>query len=376
MNLQNKSQKQILGETYEEISEKKTSKLGYFFLVLMVVFILIVGQTILRDLKQIPESPISPSKCILNNLENLDTLANSFCNSFNILDKKFNLDTKYNEIKPDIDEIISINKNLNSNKQEIQAQESRLEQVNKEYDLSLQEQIADEEKPILPKPQIKNDISDLTASITDLEQKNKSLETQKQALLSKISPQVEELNRRYDDANNHYEDVKAWYNIKVFLLTIIFVIPFFALSLYLYLRLKKKNSPYTIILTAAAFTFAILFLQVILTFLYDILPKEWLSRIFSFFMEVPILRYIIYYLSVIMVVGIFGGFVYYIQKKVYDPAKVAVRRLKENKCPGCNFNLDSKYKFCPKCGTVLKEKCENCGDLKIRYLTHCPNCGK
>ena len=69
-------------------------------------------------------------------------------------------------------------------------------------------------------------------------------------------------------------------------------------------------------LTALTTSFSILFLQVIGGFLYDILPKEWLGRIFKFFLEVPFLRYVIYYGSVILVIGLFGGIVYYIQKKV------------------------------------------------------------
>jgi len=111
-------------------------------------------------------------------------------------------------------------------------------------------------------------------------------------------------------------------------------------------------------------------------FLYDVLPMKWFSRIFDLFLEIPFLRYVIYYGSVILVITLFGGIVYYIQKKVYSPVKVAIRRIKDKKCPGCSFALDSNHNFCPNCGLQLKEKCENCGNFKIRYLAHCHNCGK
>jgi predicted RNA-binding Zn-ribbon protein involved in translation (DUF1610 family) len=232
------------------------------------------------------------------------------------------------------------------------------------------------EDAIMDKSSIKYQITNSRPQISSLNSNNASLKNQKNSVISRISSSAKSLEQSYNEANDYYLTVSAWYKFKIFLLTLVFVLPFFILSIYFYLRLKRKDSPYTIILTASTTAFSILFLQVIGVFLYDILPKVWLSRIFRFFLDVPFLRYIIYYGSVILVIGLFGGIVYYIQKKVFDPVKVAVRRLKDKKCPGCSFVLDSGHSFCPNCGLQLKEKCENCENLKIRYLAHCPNCGK
>ena len=49
---------------YEEVSEKKTSKLGYLLLTIMVIFIIIAGQTVFRDLRRIPERPDRPTFCV------------------------------------------------------------------------------------------------------------------------------------------------------------------------------------------------------------------------------------------------------------------------------------------------------------------------
>lgn len=383
MNPQNKQQpeKKVYKNSqnsYEEISERKTSKLGYILLIIMAIFVIGVGETVFSDLKRIPERPISPSYCILNSTRQLENLAYLSCpnySGFNEVDKKFGLDKKFNDIKPQLQEISTLNKGIRSNERKIRNLESGAKRLNKDYDLSLQEKIADE-NAIMDKNGIKNQITSSRSQISSLKNKISLSKKQRNAVIAQIAGSASSLEQKYNEAQDYYKTKKAWYRFKIFLLTLVFVLPFFALSVYLYLRLKRKNSPYTIILTAATTAFSILFLQVIGVFLYDILPKEWLARIFKFFWELPFLRYVIYYGSVIIVIGIFGGIVYYIQKKVFDPVKVAIRRLKDKKCPGCSFLLDYHHNFCPDCGLQLKEKCENCGNLKIRYLSHCPNCGK
>lgn len=383
MDSQNKqqSEKQVYKNSqnsYEEISEKKTSKLGYILLILMVIFVIGVGETIFSDLKKIPERPIYPSYCISSSITNLENLTSLNCpryRGFNKVDKKFGLETKFDNIKPKLKKIASLNEDINLNEREIRNLESGIQKLNKDYDLSLQEKMADEDT-IMDKSGIKYQITDSKSQISSLNNNNTSLKRQINSVISQITSPVKSLKQSYDEAYDHYLTVSAWYNFKIFLLTLIFVLPFFILSIYFYLKLKRKDSPYTIILTALTTAFSILFLQAIGVFINDILPKEWLSRIFKFFLDVPFLRYIIYYGSVIIVIGLFGGIVYYIQKKVFNPVKVAVRRLKDKKCPKCSFALDSNHNFCPNCGLQLKEKCKNCGNLKIRYLTYCPNCGK
>jgi len=67
MELQNEKQVYKNSQnSYEEISEKKTSKLGYIFLIMMVVFVIGTGEKIFSDLKKIPERPTPPSYCILS----------------------------------------------------------------------------------------------------------------------------------------------------------------------------------------------------------------------------------------------------------------------------------------------------------------------
>ncbi len=364
-------------EDYEEISEKKTSKLGYILLIIMSFFIISVAQTIFSDLKKIPTKPISPSRCITtiinsNSLYNLTYKNKCY---FHDIDKKFNLDKKYKEILPQLEKIISLNQQISTNTSQINNLNREIDNLNNDYNLSLQEKIA-AEQGIMDKEKIKLVIEDKKNKLTNLNKEKLNYEQQRQKIINFITPQINTLSKLYNQTLEYNKDKSAYYNFKVFLLMLLFVLPFFAFSVYYYLKLKKKNSPYTIIFTAIAGSSAILFIQVILNFLYKILPKEWLIRIFDFFMTIPFLRYIIYYGSVILIILLFGGLVYFIQKKVFHPSKVAIRRLKENKCPNCSFALKSSFVFCPKCGQQIKTRCPYCNQLKFRHLSHCPHCGK
>ena len=364
--------------SYEEISEKKTTRLGYILLFIMAFFIIMVGETVFSDLGKIPKKPIPPSYCILDSVENLKNLTRPSCSKyggFNETDNKFGLNKEFNDIKPQLKKIISLNKDIELKRRDINKLQRTIQQLNKDYALSLQEKMAGE-NAITNKQKKKNQIIDLRNQINALRDETKSLKRQRDLVISQTGGSITALKKNYNKAQDYYQTKRAWYKFKVFLLTLTFVLPFFLFSLYYYLKLKKKNSPYTIILTATVAAFSILFIQIVSAFLYEIIPKEWFLLIFSFFRKLLFLRYVLYYGSVIFVIIFFGGVVYYIQKKVFSPTNVAIRRLKNKKCPGCSFVLNSHHNFCPNCGLRLKEQCKNCGNLKIRYLSHCPNCGK
>lgn len=374
----------------EEISEKRTSFLGYILLFIMVVFLIIVGQTIFSDLKDMVERPDAPSSCVslLNTrinrtdyyesnssgLSNLSYLQND-CN-FGEIDKQFGLDTSYNTIKPKLNEIVNLNNQMNNLRQNIRQKENEANRLNSQYDISLQEKMAGEQNPVMDKGLLQSGIVNQQSVIADNQAQITKLTSQRDKIIAEITPSVTQMLDKLKQATDAYEREMAIYSLKVFGLKFIFIFPFFAFSLFYYLRLKKKNSSYTIIYTAIVTATSLLFVEIILIMLYEIIPRELIEKIFEFFRSMPFLRYILYYGSVFIVLGIFGGSVYYIQKRVYNPKNVAMRRLRDNKCPGCSFLINIYYNYCPKCGKQLKEKCPNCGDLKISDLPCCPNCGR
>jgi hypothetical protein len=376
LNLESNKQEQGI-EEYEEITEKKTSRLGNVVLIILVIFLFIIGQKVFSDVRGIPEEPVHPAFCT-QTYSDIDLLKDRnyarTCN-FTETDRKFNVEQNFRDVEPQIKNIILLNKEISGIKNQINSSERELDRLLGKYDVSLQEKIAIEE-PILDKPVIKATVASLNEKIASLNQELVVQTQERDNKLNTIKPKLLVLESSYEQAMDYYKNKMAWFNFIVFLLKLVFVLPLFGLSLFYYFKLKKKNSPHTIIAASVLTAASILFAQIVLIFLYEILPMEWLIRIFIEIMEIAVLKYIIYYGIALLAVAIFGGIVYYIQKKVFDSKKVAIRRLKDNKCPNCSFSPISSYDFCPKCGKRLKEECPNCGKMKIKDLPYCPFCGK
>ncbi len=371
-----------------EISEKKTSKLGYLLLTIMVFIIVIFSQNIFHDIHDLVTEPIAPSyelnltaaklKYVSNiRFSNIETPyaayeldAQEYSDTvgvnegleyqeyedsldsgsiFNSTDKLFKLDESYAFIEPTVEQIMESNREIGS----LQFQLSRDRQNLRDQDPGLQ--------PI--------QIQELKAQIANLEA---SRDQQIQSIL----PGIESLQFSYQQAYESYKTQLVWFDIKVFLLSFLVIAPFFFYSLRYYFRLKHEQSAYTIIFTATTTAFAILFVQVVASFLLDILPVSWLQRVFSMLLEFEVLRYIIYYISLALLVVVFGGIVYFIQKKIFSSSAVAHRRLAKGHCPSCEFRIHYEQKNCSNCGIELMQNCHSCHKPSSKFLDFCRHCGK
>lgn len=369
---------------YTEISEKRTSKLGYLLLIALFVFIVVIGQTIFSDISKIPERPIGPTYCSnsytgdlhSDNYEYLKRFSQKPTCKFNEMDRKFGLDALVTGLEPEIGIIISYNNQISNKNNQIYQNERQMNELLSAYGISLQETIAGEEEVLMDKPEIKSQFLTFMRKNENLKVEIEGLKVKRDTVIVDIAPKIEELKVAHGGALETYNTQVAYYNLKIFLLKLLFVLPFFAMSLRYYLRYKKIDSPYTIIVTSVFYASTILFLQIVLAFLFQILPRKWFAQIFSFLMSVSLLRYVVYYGVTVVVILILGGIVYYIQKKIYDPKRVAMRHLKDSTCPGCSFSLDLSDQFCPNCGRRIKTECPHCGKMRYADLSHCPVCGK
>ncbi|PIR57760.1 MAG: hypothetical protein COU71_02300 [Parcubacteria group bacterium CG10_big_fil_rev_8_21_14_0_10_38_31] len=363
-------------DDYQEIDEKRTTILGYILLFLLFVFIIGISQTVFLDLSRIPEKPIPPSYCVRNIVSNypqsLDYYA-VICSGFNDTDLTFGVDREYERVSDDINNFINLNNEIYRINSSINSANGQISSLERQYNLSLQEKIADEEV-LFNRKNIQDNIVNRRKAVSDLQQ-DLSIQNQKKAeVIISMEGKINNLKYAYDEALNYFENRSAWYQFDIFLLKAIFVLPLFIISLILYLRFRRKDSQYTIIFTSIVSAFSVLFLEIMVIFLYHVIPSEWIEIVLGLFKS-PYARYVIYYGGVIVVIGIFGGIVYYIQKKIFDPKRVAIRRIKDNKCPVCSYGINADENYCPKCGSTLKEKCIKCGNMRIKYLPHCPSCG-
>lgn len=370
---------------YEE-TERRTPKAGVLLLIIMFIGGIFFGWTALDDLSRIPERPKALSYCgtryyssyvhgsLVNPHEGAAPLSVEYkdysnyyepydvatCN-FSELEKRHGVVPFFEKRKPLADQISSLGQKLNDiNKS--------LGRARQDYDLGLQERQGNIEKPIFP-------ILPLQQSIPELEAQKSSLTKQIAVLNSQIKEIDDQLTVAYKPVLAEYNTALRWYDFYVFLLQFIFVLPFFYLAFWFYLKLYRKNSPYTIIFLGILAVAAILLLRVILFWFWGLFLERVLETIFRWMAEFRLLRSLVYYGGMVLIFAIFGGAVYLLQKKVFDPRRVILRRFRARQCPHCQTDLNLSHLYCPNCSHQIREKCPQCGGDRFVNLPTCPHCG-
>jgi hypothetical protein len=359
----------------ETIHEQKTTKFGYFLLFIMVIFIVGITQTIFYDLGRVVASPEAPSRCVSTLVaDRVPTRTTVPTCSFGDIDREYQVDVLANVVLETTRKLAGYNGLIDNQQDQLRDTTRELNAAERAYELSLQEKIA-EETVLFERTELQAQIQSVRTRTSVINQEIATLTTTRDQLFAATIAQRNQLDIAYQQANVAYDTQKAWYKTKVFGLMLVFVLPFFIFSVRSYFRLKQKNSPYTIISAAIAVASSLLFLQVVGLFLYDVLLGPWIVAIIEFLLVVPLFRYVLYYGSVLLVIGIFGGIVYLIQRRIHDPVRVARRRLNDNKCPNCSFKINRTEQYCPSCATTLQRTCTVCGQQRFAQLPVCHSCG-
>lgn len=371
----------IPNQAEEEISEKRTSVLGYVLLTLMIIFIITAGNTVFYDLSRIPDTPIPLSDCTRNLSWQFFSYGSEKCEqhpNFTETDVQFGLDSLYTILLPRFVAKKQTEEALeDAQRVETDLKETRLFLYQK-YGISLQEdaQLSKQElNRVLSSAKSAEQIREIEAKLAKHQIRLDSLKRALFEIEAEVKPVFDQFRNQVELATDFVQREEVWKKWFEFLLKLLFILPLMASSIYFYIKLKAKNSPYTIILTALVSAFSFLFLQISSVLLYHVVPHKWLGQILQWLISIPFFSYLVYYLMVITIILFFGGMVFYIQKRVFNPVVVARRRLREHKCPSCSFPIEAGQKFCTDCGKQIRVECSSCGSLRYPDLTYCSNCG-
>lgn len=380
---------------YEEHGERRTPWTGVFLLIIMFIAGLFFGWRALDDLARVPASPESLSYCseeyraadpqyygttlrspLADEAQPLYKDPYGYepekCN-FNDLEVAAGIPA-LDEQKRAIDK--SLRESLRPDREALDVASRKREQAEAAYNLRLQERQADV-------------VGQTEKTLTELQQQFELALSEESKFAAAYSEKLlaaktghEELKALREKFLAAYRPVFAeqntrlrWYEFQVFLLQLLFVLPFFFIALRIYLKQLKKNSPYAIIFTAVVAVAGVLLLRVILTWFWDLFLARLLEVIWRWIQNFEILRSIVFYAGMVLSFAIFGGAVYYLQKRIFDPARLAIRRFRQKQCPQCQTNLDLAEMFCPNCGHHVREQCPACGKSRFIELPHCPHCG-
>lgn len=374
-----------------EETERKTSKTGAVLLIIMFIAGTFFGWRALDDMGRIPAEPAPLSYCAYR--YESAYLAESFVRPF----KPYPLYYPYNEISADcvfnelekeygipalLEKRMPLEKELRLISEDLNSVESSLNQIRYEiqratgeYGVGLQEKSAQIEKPVFPTEPASQNILDLRQKEATLLGQKSELESKKQTTEVEIAKTDEEIRVAYKPVFEKQNRLLRIYEFKIFLLQFFSIIPFFILIFWGYLRLHRKNSPYAVIFTAMTAVASVLLLRVLLFWFWGLFLERVLEILIRWFNQYQIIRTLMFYAGMLLSFALFGGAAYWLQKKVFDPRRVALRRFRGKQCPHCQADLDLAAFYCPNCGARIREKCEQCGQARFVGLPNCPHCG-
>ncbi len=378
---------------YEEISEKKTTTLGYFLLFIMVILGVWRGQGFITSVSDFIKSPEPISICgqYLNSkiADVSDTVTPVYSYPYYYSYYNNNLDScvyssieKLNNIPLVMEQIIPLQKEeddlqqkLNNLNNSLSSAGVDLQNAQGNYSVTLTEKIANV-PPSIDGNATKNNFI-LTSNQLD------SLKKERDQVISSIKEIDDKIVKIAKDNSGEIKATFAEFDRETrvvdferALLLFLLITPALYFCLRKYLALKKENSQYTIIWTAVSLIFAILFAQVSFQFVYQLIPREFITFIINIIHSFRFLLPLSYYALLLLVPILFGWIVYVIQKRVYNKKAVMIRALKNHKCPDCSMLLRNEDRFCPVCHFQIKETCSKCNGQRIVGLAFCPICGE
>jgi hypothetical protein len=393
---------------YEEIDAKRTSKLGYFFLVLMVLFGVIQGNNFLESVKDSVERPERISSCTQSiahyagvvlpsggygndylmdsrnsysyDMWRTDTSPRYEDCVFSERERKVSLDTIYNlEIRPLEETRESLQTTLTLLDTQLSNAKNQRKDTVQDYQVSVIEDISEAEQG---KPQGVFDSNTLGQGVVSQSEQIRLLEVERASTQSKIEDinnNLTRVSKIYTSALNtvadtYRSDVRM-YSLKQFALTAVLVFPLFFLVWRRYNRYRLARSEYTVIWGGVAATFGLISAQILLTFVYEIIPHQIIEMLMNFLAMFEALWVLLYWLGFILVPLFFGFLIYLIQKKFYNKRAVMMRALKSGKCPQCSLHINHTMNACPICGYELKSKCVSCGGMSMSGGAFCEVCG-
>lgn len=384
---------------YEE-TERRTPKTGIVLLILMFIAGIYFGLFAMEDISNIPDRPAVLSNCSYRYKTNDSTgrapyekristyyeedtvrsLAyedSSRCViKLNPLEETGGIVALYNRriaIERQIDPIVTEYTTLQQRVNSIQMQ---MQRATGEYSVGLQEKEAGISEPVFPVGSSQQSIGQLRQQEAPLVARMDELQKQVAVFQPLLDAVDMELIAAYKPVFKAHNRAMRWYELKVFMLQFLLVIPFFFLALRSYLSLHRKNSPYTVILLTIVAVLGLLLLKTILFWFWGLFLAEILRVLTEWFEAYDIFRSLLFYFGMFLSFAIFGGAVYFLQKKVFDPRRVTIRRFRAKQCPQCQTNLDLAGMYCPNCGAHTRETCKKCDKERFVGLPFCPQCGE
>lgn len=279
-------------------------------------------------------------------------------------------------------ENLELNKKLNT---KIRQNDNRLAQISKSYNTRLFERIAQMPNNV----ELSNAKNEYDSILADTKNLKEGL-----ALIAKVdSLEGFAAYTQYLQANKvsfmqEKKSYRFWQPFKAYAHMFVFILPLLLFFGFWYARAKRQQllqkayNPVVKIISAHISLILVLPLfWYSITLIYHVLPKTLLKNLIEFLVDIGLIS-LLNYFAILLVVLIFGGLIYWVQKRTVAKKKSAAnlkslsRFVSLSKCFDCGYKVDYTKPFCPFCGTGLHEECTFCKHTMNKNESFCSHCGK
>lgn len=391
---------------YEELDGKRTTKLGLVFVIIMVIAGIWQGQVLLRSIQATIHPPENLSTCFRDAVTrsglpvnvtydysystygtdsinfggyNSNTFREEGCRYSEIeINQKF--PPIYAMIQPMTLELDALGKERSIAQSELWKLKNTKDTQQQNYNTSLFENISGSNQAVYSSSSISGVLSAVEDRIATLEKVISAKESDIRTKQDEIRQILVGSASVLENVARDYENEIRFLELKRFVTSFLLLAPLVWFTVRRYFRAKNTRSEYSIIWGGAALISSLLFGQVMVVFVYRILPKRLLEALAEFLYSIlqsfEFLVIILQWLGFILIPLFFGFLVYKIQKKFYNPLAVAMRSIKEGKCPKCAMKIKDSMVHCPMCSFNLRVTCPTCSATSVCFAKYCETCGK
>jgi hypothetical protein len=381
---------------YEELDAKRTTKLGMAFVIIMVVAGIWQGQVLLGSIEETIRPPESLSACFSDAVnrsglpirinrssslyyENRGSYGSTAC-YYSALEVKRGFPALYDSIKPKIEKLSIVNTELSIAYSNLSKEKNNKNTQQQNYNTSLFENISGKDQTVYSSSSIATTLVLAEDGIMVLEKLIATQQLEVQSIQNEIKQTIVRSSSLLEFVASDYDSAIRLVELKRFLISFLILTPLVWFTMRRYFAAKNTRSPYSIIWGGSALISAILFGQVLIVLVYKIIPESLLEKttqlLSELFQSFEFLVIVLQWLGFVLIPLFFGCLVYKIQKKFYNPLAVAVRSIKEGKCPKCTMKIKDSMIHCPMCSFGLRVQCQSCPSTSVCFARYCEGCGK
>lgn len=375
-------------------------------MLLVAMFFAVLGtaQWSLSIISGIPTPPSPIPQCVKNAVSNLDPNYDQYAESYYRIgyefygtdrrysysqeypdcgeslvseNPKFDFRADYASIKGDSEKVTNVQTRISELNSSVSQAEYRKNSSRTDYRDSLSEKTAGESKNGLYDPaKGRTDILAADAEIAGYRAEIARLEKEISDVRAQRAPDLTLVKDRIANADRAYATASNFHSLAVAALHLFFSGLVFFVLYRLYVQWKSANSPHTVIASVATFAYGLVLLQVLLVFLWCVIPHRLAKLLIELLQTFEPLLFLVQFLWPVLIVGVFGFLIYRIQKRLYSPQNRLKRFLSSKQCPNCGNAVDVSRPFCPLCAHEIQIRCPACKELTVKGMPHCSGCGK